>query len=125
MRLYYLQEREKEPLTLRGGTQLCPLGVDKGGLFLQGARKILVCSDAKSLKGLLHQDLDKIENERKQKMVEEMLQYRSEVRYVPGPKIEFADHGSRYPISHGQHKWFESQPGELAICVRAIRSYIP
>ena len=36
--------------------------------YCRGARKILVCSDAKSLKGFLDQDL-----ERKQKMVEEII----------------------------------------------------
>ena len=35
--------------------------------------------------------------------------------------MEFADHGSRYPISHGQQQWFESQPGELGILVRSNR----
>ena len=41
--------------------------------YCRGARKILVCSDAKSLKGFLDQDLEKIESERKQKMVEEII----------------------------------------------------
>ena len=41
----------------------------------RGARKILVCSDAKSMAGFLFQDLDKIENERKQKMVEQLTPY--------------------------------------------------
>ena len=50
-----------------------------------------------------------------------MLPQRLEVRYVPGPKMEFADHGSRYPISHGKHRWLESQPGELGILVRSNR----
>ena len=100
---------------------MCALGTQKRRLLLRGARKILVCSDAKLLKGFLDQDLEKIESERKQKMVEEMLPYRVEVRYVPGPKMELADHGSRYPISHGQHKWFEAQPGELGILVRSNR----
>ena len=93
----------------------------KEDYFCRGARKILIFSDARSLKGFLNQDLDKIENERKQKMVQERLPYRIEVCYVPGPKMEFADRDSRYPISHGQHKWFESQPRELGILVRSNR----
>ena len=93
----------------------------KEDYYCRGARKIIVCSDAKSLKGFINQDLEKIESERKQKMVEEMLPYRLEIRYVPGAKMELADHGSRYPISFGQHRWIESQPGELGILVRSNR----
>ena len=93
----------------------------KEDYYCRGARKILVCSDAKSLKGFLNQDLEKIESERKLKMVEELLPYRIEIRYVPGPRMEFADHGSRYPISYGQHQWFEPQPGELGILLRSNR----
>ena len=94
----------------------------KEDYYCQGARRILICSNAKSLKGFLSQDLEKIENKRKQRMVEEMTPYNVNIRYVPGPKLEFADHGSRYPISYGQHKWFESEPGELGICVPSCRN---
>ena len=59
--------------------------------FTRGARKILVYSDAKSLAGFLDQDFDKTENERKQKMVEELMPYNIQVRYVLGAKMEFAD----------------------------------
>ena len=49
------------------------------------------------------------------------MPYNVDIRYVPGPKMEFAVHGSRYPISYGQHKCFESEPGELGIYVRSRR----
>ena len=93
----------------------------KEDYFCRGARKILVCSDAKSLGGFINQDLEKIQSDRKQQMVEEMLPYRLEVRHVPGLQMELADHGSRYPISHGQHRWIEAQPGEIGIMVRSNR----
>ena len=70
--------------------------------FCRGARKILVCSDVKSMAGFLAQDLDKIANERNQKMVEEIMHYNVEVRYVPGPKMEFADYGS---LTHNLATW--------------------
>ena len=48
----------------------------------------LVCSDAKSLKGFVSQDLEKIESERKQKMVEEILPYRiEEATEEPGRSV--------------------------------------
>ena len=93
----------------------------KEDYFCRGARKIIVCSDAKSLGGFINQDLEKIKSDRKQQMVEEMLPYRLEVRHVPGLQMELADHGSRYPISHGQHRWIEAQPGEIGIMVRSNR----
>ena len=77
--------------------------------------------DAKSMAGFLSQELDKIDNSRAQNMVEELQPYRVEIRYVPGPKMEFADYGSRHPIYYGQHKLFDSEPGSLGICVRSNR----
>ena len=82
----------------------------------------MVSCDAKSMSGFLNQDLEKIESERKQKMVEEIMPYNIEVRYVPGPKMEFPDYGSRYPISHGQHKLFDTEPGNLGICAHPSSS---
>ena len=68
---------------------------DSSALFTE-----IICSSLESETSIIDQDLKKIESERKKKMVE-MLPYRVEVRYVPGLKMELADHGSRYPISHG------------------------
>ena len=54
-------------------------------------------------------------------MVEELIPYNIEVRYVPGKNMEFPDHGSRYPISHGEQKLFDTELGSLGICVRSRR----
>ena len=35
--------------------------------------------------------------------------------------LELLDHGSRNPISYGQHKMFEVEPGSLGICQRSNR----
>ena len=60
----------------------------KEDYFCRGARKIIVCWDAKSMAGFLSQDVDKIENEHEQRMVEKIMPYNVKVRYVPGPKME-------------------------------------
>ena len=44
-----------------------------------------------------------------------------DVVHVPGVKMELLDHGSRYPISIGQHKEFEAEAGTLGICHRSNR----
>ena len=54
-------------------------------------------------------------------MLEELQPYQIEVRHIPGPKMEFLDHGSRNPISYGQHKLFDSEAHSLGICVRSNR----
>ena len=69
--------------------------------------------------GFLSQELEKIDNSRAQNMVEELQSYRVEVRYIPGPRMEFMDPVN--PISNGQHKLFDSEPGRLGICVRSSR----
>ena len=71
--------------------------------------------------GFLSQDLDKIDNTHAQNIAEELQPYNLEVRYVPGPCMEFPDHGSRSPISYGQHKLFDTKVGSLGICVRSNR----
>ena len=71
--------------------------------------------------GFLAQDLEKIDNTRAKNMVEELQPYNIEVRYVPGQTMEFPDHGSRHPISHGQHMLFDTEVGSLGICVRSNR----
>ena len=71
--------------------------------------------DAKSMAGFIATDLEKVENSRAQAMLEELQPYQLEVRHVPGPKMEFLDHGSRNPISYGQHKLFDSEAGFLGI----------
>ena len=54
-------------------------------------------------------------------MLEELQPYNLEEKHVPGPRMEFLDHGSRNPISFGQHKVFDSELGALGICVRSNR----
>ena len=114
----------------RGKRSLSPFEAELAGVhwaltkedyFTRGAPKITVMCDTKSMAGFLSQELEKIDNSRAQSMVEELQPYRIEVRYVPGPKMEFADYGSRHPISHGQHKLFDTEPGSLGICVRSNR----
>ena len=46
----------------------------KENFFCRGAPKILVMCDAKSMAAFLEQDLNKIENPRKQRMVERLMQ---------------------------------------------------
>ena len=93
----------------------------KEDYYCHGAPKIVVCCDAKSMAGFLSQDLYKIDNTRAQNMAEELQPYNLEVRYVPGPRMEFPDHGSRNPISYGQHKLFNTKVGSLGICIRSNR----
>ena len=95
--------------------------ITKEHYFTRGAPKIIVMNDAKSMAGFLDTDLEKIENSRAQAMVEELQPYQIEVRHVPRPKMEFLDHGSRHPISYGQHKVFDAEVGTLGICVRSNR----
>ena len=54
-------------------------------------------------------------------MVEELMPYRIEVRYIPGSQTEVADYGSRNPVHRGQHQQFFTQPGQLGIAVRSSR----
>ena len=35
--------------------------------------------------------------------------------------MELLDHGSRNPISYGQHKIFDTEVGSLGVCVRSNR----
>ena len=35
--------------------------------------------------------------------------------------MELLDHGSRNPISYGQHKLFDTEVGSLGVCVRSNR----
>ena len=93
----------------------------KEDYYCRGAPKITVMCDAKSMAGFLAQDLDKIDNVRALNMVAEFQQYNVEIRYVPGPCMKFPDHGSRNPISSGQHKLFDTEVGSLGICVRSNR----
>ena len=54
-------------------------------------------------------------------MVEELQPYPVEVVHVPGAKMELLDHGSRNPISYGQHKLFDTEVGSLGVCQRSNR----
>ena len=78
-------------------------------------------NDAKSMAGFIASDLEKVENARAQAMLEELQPYNLEIKHIPGPRMEFLDFGSRYPISFGQHKTFDSEVGALGICVRSNR----
>ena len=93
----------------------------KEDYFTCGAPRIVVFFDAQSLGGFLFEDLEKIGNSRAQAMVEEMQPYPVEVCHVPGAKMELLDHGSRNPISYGQHKLFDTEVGSLGACVRSNR----
>ena len=95
--------------------------VTKEHYYTRGAPKIVIMNDAKSMAGFIASDLEKVENTRAQAMLEELQPYNLEVKHVPGPRMEFLDHGSRNPISFGQHKVFDSEPGALGICVRSNR----
>ena len=66
--------------------------------------------------------MEKIGNSRARAMVEEMQVYPIEVVHVPGAKMELLDHGSRNPISYGQHKVFDAEAGCLGICQRSNRT---
>ena len=79
--------------------------------FTCGALRFVVYCDAEGLGGFLSQDMEKIGNSRAQAMVEEMQVYPIEVVHVPGAKMELLDHGSRNPISYGQHKVFDAEAG--------------
>ena len=65
--------------------------------------------------------MEKIGNSRAKAMVEEMQVYPIEVVHVPGAKMELLDHGSRNPISYGQHKVFDAEAGSLGVCQRSNR----
>lgn len=93
----------------------------KEDYFLRGAKKIVVRSDAKNMHSFIHQPLDKIKNPREQRMVEELMPYRLEVKYIPGSETEVADYGSRNPVQRGCHEMFSTQPGQLGIAVRSSR----
>ena len=93
----------------------------KEDYYCRGAPKITVMCDANSMAGFLAQDLDKIDNVRALNMVAEFQPYNVEIRYVHGPCMKFPDHGSRNPISYGQHKLFDTEVGSLGICVRSNR----
>ena len=93
----------------------------KEDYFTRGAPRIIVMCDAQSLGGFLAQDLEKICNSRAQDIVEELQPYPVEVRHVPGAKMELLDHESRHPISYGQPKLFDSEAGNLGVCVRSNR----
>ena len=104
----------------RGKRSLSPFEAELAGIhwaitkehyFTRGAPRIIVVKDAQSMGGFLSQDLEKIENSRAQAMVEELQPYSIEVHHVPGPKMEFLDHGSCHPISYGQHKVFDAEAG--------------
>ena len=103
----------------RGASHLLrPNCIRKEHYFTRGAPKIIVMNDAKSMAGFMNTDLEKVENSRAQAMLEELQPYQIEVKHVPGPKMEFLDHGSRNPIFYGQHKVFDTEVGSLGICVR-------
>ena len=77
--------------------------------------------DAKSMAAFLEQDLEKKDNPREQRMVERLMLYNMEVRYVPGKRMEVPDFGSRHPIFMENHKLFETDIGSLGIFVRSKR----
>ena len=66
-------------------------------------------------------DMEKIKNSRARAMVEEIQIYPVQVVHVPGAKMGLLDYGSRNPISFGQHKEFETEAGDLGICMRSNR----
>ena len=78
-------------------------------------------SDCQGLVSFLADDMEKIKNARARAMVEEIQMFPIDVLHVPGAKMELLDHGSRYPISIGQHKEFEAEAGTLGICHRSNR----
>ena len=89
--------------------------------FTCGAPHIIVYCDCEGLARFLAGDMEKITNKRARAMAEEIQIYPLEVIHVPGAKMGLIDHGSRHPISFGQHKQFETEAGDLGICERSNR----
>ena len=64
--------------------------VTKEDNYTRGARRILANCNAKSMRSFLGMDLDKMENLREQRMVERLMPYNIDVRYVPGKQMILA-----------------------------------
>ena len=54
-------------------------------------------------------------------MVERLMPYNIDVRYVPGKQRETPDFSSRNPISEENHELFKIEVGRLGICVSSRR----
>ena len=91
---------------------------------MRGAPRIIAKCDARNMGSFIQQPLDKITNPRELKMVEDLMPYNIQVKYIPGSQTEVADYGSRNPVLRGCHEQFSTSQGQLRIAVTVSYTHL-